>query len=186
MLMARISYVDPDTATGKQKELLDGVQAKLGTTPNMMKAMAGSAVLEGYLGLAGALAGGSFGPSVAERLALGVAESNECSYCLSAHSYLAENVAKIESGDIDAARRYDSSDPNADAALKFASVVVATRGDVPAEAFETARDAGLSDAELAEIVGHVALNVLTNYFNKAFEVDVDFPLVEPQGEALAA
>ena len=112
--MARIPYVDPATAAGKQKELLDAVQAKLGATPNMMKAMAGSAVLEGYLRLAGALAGGRIRPSVGERVALAVAESNECAYCLSAHSYLAENVAKIESTDIDDARLYASSDPKAD------------------------------------------------------------------------
>jgi uncharacterized peroxidase-related enzyme len=183
--MARIPYVDPDTATGEQKELLDTVHAKLGATPNMMKAMAGSAVLEGYLGLADALASGRIRASVAERVALAVAESNECAYCLSAHSYLAENVAKVEPSDIDAARRYASSDPKADAALKFAAAVVGTRGDVPNQAFEAARQAGLSDAQLAEIVGHVALNVLTNYFNKAFEVAVHFPLVEPRSEALA-
>jgi len=184
--VARIPYIDSDTATGKHKELLDGVHAKLRATPNMMRAMAASAVLEGYLGLAGVLAAGRIRPSVAERVALAVAESNECAYCLAAHSYLAENVARIESSDIDAARRYASSDPKADAALKFAAAVVRTRGDVPTQAFEAARQAGLSDAELAEIVGHVALNVLTNYFNKAFKVDVDFPLVEPRGEALAA
>jgi AhpD family alkylhydroperoxidase len=184
--VARIPYVDPDTASGKQKELLDAVEAKLGATPNLMKAMAGSSVLEGYLGLAGALAGGHIRPSVAERVALAVAESNECAYCLSAHSYLAEHVARIESSDIDAARRFESSDPKADAALKFADAVVRTRGDVPTQAFDAAHDAGLSDAELAEILGHVALNVLTNYFNKAFEVDVDFPLVQPHSESLAA
>ena len=36
------------------------------------------------------------------------------------------------------------------------------------------------------LVGHVALNVLTNYFNKAFDVEVDFPVVEPQQYAAAA
>ena len=66
--MARISYIDPATATGRQKTLLDDVHRRLGATPNMMKAMAGSAVLEGYLGLAGALAVGSIRPAVAERI----------------------------------------------------------------------------------------------------------------------
>ena len=44
---------------------------------------------------------------------------------------------------------------------------------------QAARDAGLTDAELGDVVGHVALNVLTNYFNRAFDVDIDFPVVEP-------
>jgi len=39
------------------------------------------------------------------------------------------------------------------------------------------RQAGLSDGEIAEVVAHVALNVFTNYFNKAAEVDIDFPRV---------
>ncbi len=50
---------------------------------------------------------------------------------------------------------------------------------------DAAQSAGLSDAELAEIVGHVAVNVLTNYFNRAFAIDVDFPVVEPHVEAAA-
>ena len=184
--MARIPCTDPEHATGKSKELLDGVQAQLGVTPNMIKAMAGSTLLEGYLGLAGALGRGRIRPAIAERIALAVAEANECSYCLSVHSYLAEHSARIEAIEVDAARGFTSSDPKADAALRFAASVVGTRGDVPTEAFESARNAGLSDAELAEIVGHVATNVLTNYFNKTFAIDVDFPVVEPERGALAA
>jgi AhpD family alkylhydroperoxidase len=184
--VARIAYIDPSDATGSQKELLNTVQATLGATPNMTKAMAGSAVLEGWLGLFGALSRGRIRPTVAERIALAVAESNECSYCLSIHSHVAEHAARIDAADIDAARRFRSAEPKADAALKFTETVVRTRGAVPVEAFQRARQAGLDDAELAEIVGHVALNVLTNYFNKAFAVDIDFPLVEPIREPLAA
>jgi hypothetical protein len=57
--MQRISAVQVDQAAGKAKELLEGVQRKLGMTPNIMKTMANSAaVLEGYLGLRGALSHG--------------------------------------------------------------------------------------------------------------------------------
>jgi AhpD family alkylhydroperoxidase len=184
--MARIDYLEPQQAGGQARELLDAVHRKLGATPNMTKAMAGSAVLEGYLALSGALAGGTVRPAVAERIALAVAQSNECSYCLSAHSYVGEHVAKLPHEEIDAARRFRASDPRASAALRFAQAVVDGRGDVTDAEFGAARDAGLSDAELAEIVGHVALNVLTNYFNKAFAVDVDFPVVQPQDTAIAA
>jgi len=31
---------------------------------------------------------------------------------------------------------------------------------------------------LVEIVGHVALNVLTNYINEVFETEIDFPIIE--------
>ncbi len=40
------------------------------------------------------------------------------------------------------------------------------------------RTAGASDEEIAETIGQVALNVLTNFFNKAADVEIDFPVVE--------
>ena len=177
--MARIHLVDPAEADGRAKELLDAVRAKFGATPNSMKAMAGSAVLEGYLGLSTALAAGSIRPAIAERIALAVAESNGCSYCLSAHSYVATHVLKLAPDEITHARRYRSSDAKAQAALRFAEAVLTGRGAVAAEEFDAARAAGLTDAELAEIVAHVALNMLTNFFNHAFEIDIDFPEVTP-------
>jgi AhpD family alkylhydroperoxidase len=176
--IARIAHVDPADASGRTKELLDGVNASLGVVPNMVKTMAGSALLEGYLGLSGALAHGRIRPAVAERIALAVAESNDCSYCLSVHSYLAEHAVRIDSTDISAARAFQSADPKAAAALAFAQAVMVARGDVDDETIQTAREAGLDDAELAEVVGHVAVNVLTNYFNKTFAVELDFPRVD--------
>jgi hypothetical protein len=40
--------------------------------------------------------------------------------------------------------------------------------------FAAARSAGLTDAEPADIFATVALNVFTNYFAIATQVDVDF------------
>jgi uncharacterized peroxidase-related enzyme len=184
--MSRINPVDYTTAGVHARELLDAVESALGATPNMTTSMARSAVLEGWLGLYGALRKGAIGGADGERIALGVAEANECSYCLSAHAYLAANVARLDADEIERARRFDSSDAKSAAILAFASAVVDTKGAVSDSDVRAARAAGLSDAELGDIVGHVAINVLTNYFNKAFEVDVDFPVVEPKREAWAA
>ena len=62
------------------------------------------AALEGYLGLSGALAKGTLGAKTGERIALAIAEFNGCSYCLSAHSYLAKNVARLDDAEIAANR----------------------------------------------------------------------------------
>jgi alkylhydroperoxidase/carboxymuconolactone decarboxylase family protein YurZ len=59
--------------------------------------------------------------------------------------------------------------------LAFATAVNDGRGTVTGEHLAAARAAGLSDEEIAETIGHVALNVLTNYFNKAVGVAFDFP-----------
>jgi uncharacterized peroxidase-related enzyme len=184
--MSRIDPVEYATASGHEKELLDAVKGLLGATPNMTTTMARSTVLDGWLGLNGALRKGSIGAADGERIALAVAEANGCSYCLSAHAYLATNVVRLDDEEIHRARHFDSADPKSAAILAFARTVVATRGGVSGSDLAAARDAGLSDAELGDIVGHVAVNVLTNYFNKAFDVDVDFPVVEPHEHALAA
>ncbi len=47
-----------------------------------------------------------------------------------------------------------------------------------------ARAKGLGDGELAEVVALVAINSFTNYFNKTFEVDLDFPLIDPHEHRL--
>ena len=48
--MNRIPTIDPATATGKAKQLLDAVQSKLGIVPNLTRVLANApAALEGYL-----------------------------------------------------------------------------------------------------------------------------------------
>lgn len=180
--MSRIRALDPAQATGKTKKLLDGVAGKLGSVPNLMRTLATSPpVLEGYLGLSGALAAGSLPAQLREQLALAVAEANDCEYCLAAHTLLGKNSG-LADDDIAAARRGDAEDTRARAALRFALAVVASRGGVDDADLERVRGAGYADDEIAEIVAHVALNVLTNYFNRVAETEVDFPKVR----ALAA
>ncbi|WP_432524901.1 carboxymuconolactone decarboxylase family protein [Kineococcus sp. SYSU DK006] len=176
--MSNLPLVDPATATGKAADLLAAVQRGLGVTPNMTKAMANSpALLDGYLALSGALAKGKLKAATRERLALAVAQDNACDYCLSAHTYIAEHAAGLSADDITAAREGDNDDPRTAALLTFATAVNTTRGDVSAADLDAVRAAGAGDEEIAEVIGHVALNVLTNYFNKAAGVDIDFPVV---------
>jgi uncharacterized peroxidase-related enzyme len=184
--MTRIDPVHYDAAEGGTKVLLDAVKATLGGTPNMTTTMARSAVLEGWLGLNRALRKGSISGPDGERIALAVAEANGCSYCLSAHTYLATHVAHLGSDEIKRARQFDSTDPTSAAVLSFTRAVVDTKGQVDDNDISAAHDAGLSDIQLADIVGHVAVNVLTNYFNRAFDVDIDFPVVEPRPQKSAA
>jgi uncharacterized peroxidase-related enzyme len=177
--MTALNVIDPSTATGPAAELLAAVQKSLGVTPTMTKVMANSpALLRGYLDLSGALSKGTFGSAVRERLAIAIAQDNACSYCLSAHTYLAEHVAELDEDEIAAARKADSREAKVAALLVFATRVNQTRGAVDDSDLAAVRAAGATDEEIAETIGHVALNVLTNYFNKAADVDIDFPLVE--------
>ena len=175
--MSRLNSVDPSTAIGKAKELLDAVKAKLGLVPNMTRVMATSpSVLEAYLGFNGALAGGLLDAKTREQLALLTAQENHCNYCLSAHTAIGKMVGLNEKQIVES-REGDGSSPKTTAALTFAKRVLESKGQIHESDLAAIRAAGFSDGEIAEIIAHVALNVFTNYFNGAADVDIDFPKV---------
>lgn len=177
--MARIKLIDPQTAEGKQKELLDGVQKKLGMTPNLMRAFANSpATLQAYLSFSGALGEGSLSAKVREQIALTVGEANGCDYCLAAHSAVGKMVG-LNRDEIADARHGTSSDSEVDAALRFAKNIVEKRGWVTDEDLENVRAAGYDDGAISEIVANVAFNTFTNYFNHVAETPIDFPTAAP-------
>ncbi|MET9310663.1 carboxymuconolactone decarboxylase family protein [Kribbella sp. NPDC003505] len=174
-----LAPIQPETATGAAKELLDQVQKSLGLVPNMTKVMANSpALLRGYLALAGAVGSGSLPAAVRERLAIATAQLNGCEYCLSAHTYIGGNLAKVDAAELDAARSGESGDPHVEALLKLSNTIAANAGDVDAEAVDEARAAGVTDEEIGELVANLALNILTNYFNVLAAVENDWPVVE--------
>lgn len=177
--MSRIKVIKPQEAAGEAKALLAGVQAKLGMTPNMMRAMANApAALEAYLQFSGSLSKGGLSPKVREQIALAVAEANACDYCLAAHTAIGKMVG-LTTEQIRDARRGSAIDSQTAAVLALASQILASRGDVSDAQLATARNAGLTDTTIAEIVANVALNVFTNYFNRLAQIDVDFPAAGP-------
>jgi uncharacterized peroxidase-related enzyme len=173
--MERITPVNLQAAQGRARELLDAVKAKLGLVPNMTRAMAVSPpVLDAYLGFSGAFRSGVLPARVREQLALDVGEANHCGYCVSAHSALGKRAGLTDQEILDS-RRGASADPKADVLLRFARTVVEKRGVVEDADIAAVRDAGFGNAEIAEIVAHVALNIFTNYFNNFAGTTIDFP-----------
>jgi uncharacterized peroxidase-related enzyme len=177
--MTRLKALTPDQATGKTKELFTAIEGKLGMVPNMMRTMGNSpAFLEGYLNLSAALGAGTLGAKTGELIALTVAENNSCDYCLSAHTYIGANLVKIDAESIEAARKGNATNSKTDAILKFAKILVNKRGLVNDADVNDVKKAGATEGEVGEIIGHVALNILTNYFNNTAQTEVDFPLVK--------
>jgi uncharacterized peroxidase-related enzyme len=167
-----------ETAPAKSQPMLEAVKKQLGMAPNLFRLVSNSpAALEGYLGMSGALGHGILPSQTRERIALAVAELNGCDYCASAHTYLAKNVAKLDDAEITANRNGASNDPKADAAVKFASKVVRERGHVSEDDVRAVKQAGYDDAQIIEIVQHVALNTWTNYINEVAKTEIDFPVI---------
>ncbi|RMI35471.1 carboxymuconolactone decarboxylase family protein [Nocardia stercoris] len=153
--------------------LLDEVRKRMGRVPNMTKVMANApVVLEGYLGLAGALKRATLPPPTAERIALTVGAANGCGYCVAAHTFTGKRVAHLSDGDIEAAKDGKATDPKEAAALAFARDLTESRGAAdPAAALA----AGWTEEQILEIIALVALQTLTNYVNKVAETENDWP-----------
>lgn len=173
-----------EDAPAQSQSLLEAVKKQLGVVPNLFRLVANSpAALQGYLGLSGALAKGTLPAATRERIALAVAEVNGCDYCLSAHTYIGKNLAKLDDAEITANRNGASNDPVADAAVRFAVKVAQARGHVSDEDVRAVKLAGYDDAQVIEIVQHVALNTWTNYINEVAKTEIDFPVVEARSKA---
>lgn len=173
-----------EAAPAASRPLLEAVNAQLGSVPNLFRMVATSpAALEGYVGMFGALGKGMLPAATRERIALAVADINGCDYCLSAHAYLGKHLAKLSESEMAANRRGTSQDPKAAAAVRFAVNVARQRGHVGDEDLRVVREAGFTDAEVIEIVQHVALNVWTNYLNNVAQTDIDFPVVASRNVA---
>ena len=176
--MSRITVVNPSTATGETKALLDSVQAKLGVTPNFLRVLANSPVaLESFLGLHNMAVNGKLDLQTRERIAIALAQQNNCDYCLSAHSFIGRR-AGLTGDEIAANRQGTSHDAKATAAVAFALALVEHTGEVTNAELDAVRKVGYGDAEIVEIIVHVGMNLLTNILNKAARVEIDFPKVE--------
>lgn len=184
--MARLNSIDPATATGDTKEMLNAVEAKFGMVPNLVKIIANSpAFLKAYLDFGAALSNGTLDAETREAIALTVAGGNGCDYCASAHA-AASKMLKVSSDEIDARLAGRSSDTKLGAALAFSRTIIEKNGLVDDNDIEGVRRAGYHDGEITEITGHVIANILTNYVNHIAETDIDFPFVSSKQYRVAA
>jgi uncharacterized peroxidase-related enzyme len=167
-----------EAAPVASQPLLEAVKKQLGVVPNLFRLAANSSVaLKGYLDVSGALGTGTLPAQTRERIALAVAEVNGCAYCLSAHAYLGKNLAKLDDAEITANRNGTSNNPKAAAAVEFAVKVTRERGHVSDNDVRAVKAAGYDDAQVVEIVLHVAINSWTNYLNEVAKTEIDFPVI---------
>ena len=172
----RIQPVDPDQATGGLRRLFAEIRAKFALVPNLFRVLANApAALEGLMGLSAALARGALDEKTREQLALAIAESNLCAYCLSGHTAMAAKIG-LSRVEIDDAIRASAADARTDAILKLARSIVVQRGELSDADLGRARAGGLSDGEIVETVANVALNIFENYMSHVARVPIDFPL----------
>ena len=83
------------TAPEASRPMLEKVQKSLGFIPNLMGIFANNAtVLEGYLALAAVFEKGSFTPRERQIILLAASVENNCNYCATTHSQIAQTLLR--------------------------------------------------------------------------------------------
>lgn len=161
----RIRPIDREHAQGKARELLDEVAARGGEPGPMTRAMAHApALLRGYLDLNRAMKRSHLDRRVTERISLAVQEWQGCGYCLAAHADAARALG-LDETDVELARQGTAIDPKVAAIVAFGQQVIAAPAEIADDQIDELREHGYTDEQIAEVVGLVALNVLTGSFN---------------------
>lgn len=113
---------------------------------------------------------------------MAVAQANNCTYCLSAHTTIGKMLgfSEIETLEI---RQGTIDDPKLQALTALAREITETRGFPAQHIVDGFLEAGYTQGALVDVIGLVALNTFTNYLNHIADTEVDFP-VAPQLSAV--
>ena len=163
-MSTRLPLIDTDQADGAVQQTLDEL-ARRGPLGPMVRGMANSsALLRGYLELSRAMKRSHLDRRVSERVSLAVQEWLGCDYCLAAHTEAARGVG-LSDLDIELARQGTATDPKIAALVALGQQVAAAPSEVSDEQVAELRELGWRDEQIADVVGLVALNILTGSFN---------------------
>lgn len=171
--MPRIAPIDPAHASGRAKEIFEGPLK--GKHFNLFKSMAASpAVLDMYLGIAGAMGKASLSMKEQEVIQLAIAEAQNCGYCAAAHTAIGKMHGLTDAQTLEA-RRGHLADPKLNALAKFALTIHEKKGFVSDAEVTAFRAAGYADPQIAEVIGSYIQMMFTSTFNHVNETPVDFP-----------
>jgi uncharacterized peroxidase-related enzyme len=177
--MSRITIPTLDNTPEDSRPILEAFTKQLGFTPNLFSIMSLSPnAISGWAGLQGSLAK-TLDAKTRDGIALAVSQVNACHYCLSAHTHVATNFAKMDAGEISLNRQGQSGDSKRNAAIVFAKKLIELRGKVSEADLNAVRQAGYTDANVVEIIALSAQFLLTNFVNNVFDTEIDFPVVNP-------
>jgi len=175
--MSRIEPLTVESASPQAAEILTAIKGKIGMVPNIYASMAHSpAALSAALAFGEAMGKSALSAGVKEQLALTIAGVNSCDYCASAHTAIGKGAGLSES-ELATSISGSSSDPKTHAILTLAKSIVTNRGNITDNELSEVRNAGVSEAEIVEVVAAVAINTFTNYFNHIAATEIDFPVV---------
>lgn len=172
-----LPLIGQETDNPRAATLLATIQANLGFIPNMYAAMANAPeLLETYLlGDERFRQGSSFSPIEQEIILLSISYINGCSYCMTAHSTLADSC-HIPAEVTDAIRAGARiPDDKLQILVTLTQALVIDRGWVGTEDAQAFFKAGYTEKHILDIILAIGIKTLSNYTNHLFKPSLDAP-----------
>jgi len=163
-----------DTAPQGAAELLKKAEEKYGFVPNILGVMAEApAILKAYMTLAGIFDETSFTQTERQIVLLAASLSNECEYCMAAHTAIA-NMQDVPNDVVDAIRNNDPiEDSKLEALRRLAQEIADTKGNPSEKTLKAFLDAGYAQGQILEVILGVGFKTLSNYTNHIAETPLD-------------
>jgi len=172
--MARLSYVDKETAGPEQQRVLAQVTQKSGKIANIWKIMGHSPqTLETFAAFYKTLMKGTLDPKLRELAYVKASTINECPYCAESHKVSGKRAGLTEQQILEVGNYSESSafSPLEKLVLRYAEELTRTAKsseDVVAELKKN-----LSEADIVELNLTIGVANLTNRFNMSMMTDMD-------------
>jgi AhpD family alkylhydroperoxidase len=171
-----LNAVTLDSADAYEAVVLERGQKGIGFIPNMYANMANSpGLLETYMdGYERFRKYSGFTATEQEVVFLTISRYNRCTYCMAAHSMIAEHMSGVSNPDLQALR---SGTPLPTANLRvlseFVTHMLETGGFPDQELTDRFTRAGYKEKQILEILLAMSVKLLSNYSNHLFETRLD-------------
>lgn len=169
-----IPAITSDSAPESARPGLESARSKYGFVPNLLGVMAHSPqLLNSYLQISEQFSQTSLSPAEQQLVLLSVSRENGCSYCMAAHSVVAQ-MQGVPDEVVHALReRIPLSDPRLEALRAFTTTVVQSRGWPSQESIEQFLEAGYGETQVFEVILGIGMKTLSNYVNHIAQTPLD-------------
>ncbi len=175
----RLNTIEPEDASGKTAAIYGQLKSMMGTVLNLFKGLANSPqALEAYVTLDKLISDGSLTPVEQQIVRMVASVHNECTYCVAAHT-MGLKGAGLNGDEILDVRRGSSDSSKLQALIVFTQEVLSTKGFVSDEDLSAVREAGYTDANIADVMVIIAQKTLSNFFNHVHATVLDLPPAPP-------
>jgi AhpD family alkylhydroperoxidase len=175
--MPRLTNIDPTTGVGLGADMLNGPLKE--KQINIFKGLAAHpSVLQAYMDWAQGSKGGALTETECEVVQLLTAEKNNCNYCVSAHTSIAERTGLSGEDCLDIRRR-TSDDPKIQALINFTAEAIDDVGNVSDETLKAFMSAGYNTEAAIEVIAGISVMTFTSFYNHVNNTVLDLPEVAP-------